>query len=163
MRLALKIILLVVIILVSFISGALMFYVLFIAKEKFELSMLTVIGLSFLGFLSSWFHIKTIKLYKLDKRNELLPRPSKEFRVFNIAFAVGLFLFSSWVFYMSFIRYRNALSNDSAQEILLFTFLIVPALIASFIIYELYYLNRMLKKNRERKLILEIDDIKGNS
>lgn len=162
MRLVLKILLLVVIVATALLFAVALFFVLVIQKRPFVIEMLALAGVSLLGFLSAWFHIKTIKLYKLDNKNQLLPQPSKTFWTLNIAFAGALMALFSWAFYSiieSMNQFGDSISSRDLMEMVLV--FLIPLSISAFIALESYYLKRMLKKNIDRKLILEIDDIKG--
>ena len=153
--------LLVVILVIAIFFLGVIIYAIFVREEKFEMEMLIVLGVSILGFLSSWFQIKTVKLYHLDKQGKVLPIPSKKFWTFNIAFAGALIALFGWTFYSTFIRFNSEITINSPELArVLFVFLI-PVSIGGFIFFESYYLKQMLKKNKERKLILEIDNIKG--
>ena len=162
MRIVLKVILLLLIIGLGLLFGGVIVYIVFIEGVDFEMSMLYSIGLSVLAFLSAWFHIITVKHYKLDTLDQILPRPSKLFWTTNIGFSGALILLSGYAFYISYMMYGETGRMSGSQGMVLILYMSIPLIIGAFILVESYYLRHLLKKNKDRQLILEIDDIKGN-
>ena len=161
MQLILKIILLLIIATISLFLAGIMFYIIIIQNTTFEISMMTTIGLSVLGFLSAWYHIKTLKFYRIGQKKEILQEPSRAVKIFNIGFGGGLVLLSIWIFYLLFHRLGSSASFSSSDDLLFIAFLLTPVSIGCFIFIEAYYFKGLLEKNKKRQQFLEIDNIKG--
>ena len=162
MRVVLKIVLLVVIMAIALFFGGVLLYVAINGRIRFDISFFVLSGLCVIGLLSAWFHIKTVKIYRLDSEGKLLPKPSKVFWAFNIGNAGALIFLSGWIFYLAFLSFGGGMRVNTSEDIVFLLFLTVPVLVGGFILFESFVIKKLLKKNKERQLILEIDNIKGD-
>lgn len=162
MRVALKIILLTIILVVALIPGFGIITILFTESLNFEWTMLVPFGLSILGILSFIYHIKTVSIYKLLDKKVMLPKPNKLFWGLNLAFGASLLLIAIWFLYLIVQTFGN-LQLRNQELTYFFGFVGVPLLLGGIIFFEAYYTNEKLKQNKITKTLLDIDNIKGES
>ena len=162
MRVALKIILIIIILIVALVPAYGIVSLVFRQSIRFDFSMLLPVGLSILGISSFIYHIKTVNFYKLLDKNVLLPKPNKIFWGLNLAFAASLILLAIWFLYLIMQSYGD-LQLMRYELGYFFGFVGVPFMLGGIIFFEAYYTNNKIKQNKALVIFLEIDNIKGDS
>lgn len=151
-----KIILLVLVVPLALFPGGLISYILLFEQPGFETSMWIPIGLSILGCCSFIFHFKTKRFYKQLKEEANLPKVDPLFWILDVAFGVAYIVISLYLVYAMY-TFPN---NGNMFALLVF---VIPIFIAgSWIVFEAFYLNKLIQINKYVHRHSEIDDIRGN-
>ncbi len=151
-----KIILFVLVVPLALFPGGLISYIMLFEELKFERSMWIPIGISVMGFCSFIFHFKTKGYYKLLKKDAEVPKVDPLFWILDITFGIVYMILS---FYLMYLMY-NFQSKKSAMVFLLF---ILPMFIAGgWIVFEAFYLHKLIQIHKFAHRHSEIDDIKGD-
>jgi len=151
-----KLILLVLIVPLALFPGGLISYVLMFEELKFEASMWIPIGMTAMGVGSFIFQFKTKSFYRLLKKEGNLPRVDLLFWVLDIAFGCAYILFS---FYIAYLMY----TFPTEKSTIVFLVAIIPMFIAgAWMVFEAFYLHKLISIHKYAHRHSEIEDIKGN-
>lgn len=152
-----KILLLVLVVPLALFPGGLITYILLFEIPKFEDSMWVPIAMSALGICSFAFHFKSKKFYKLLKKDTDLPKIEVMFWVLDIAFGMAYILMA---LYISYLMYKF----PSHQKTFAMVAISLPMLIAgSWIVFEAFYLHKMIQIHKFAHRHSEIDEINGTT
>lgn len=161
MKLVLKIILCLIVLVATVAPGALLFNLLWDQDRSFEPEMLILFGLVVLGICSLVYHIKTVQLYKLWEKNRIFSKPDSMLWGLNLGYAGALILWSLFIVYVIFVRNGSTIRGEEA--LIAFIVIGLPVLLGILLLAEAYFINQKLEQNKARKVLLEIDDIKGDT
>ena len=153
-----KILLLIFTIGISMFLAIMLTYFIFFENEPFSNVILVTYFISGVGVCSFWFHLKTLKFYKLRTINAPLPEVSKIFWILDMSFAI-IFLILSFFAVRSMVRFSSnaQIQQDPTQLIITVIVTIAPI----WIIADVVYLNNQVRKKRNLNKFPEIDDIQG--
>ena len=151
-----KVILLVLIVPLALFPGGLISYDILFATSRYQGSIWMPFALSFLGIGSFIFHVKTNKFYKLSKNNTDLPKVDIMFWIMDIAFGMAYIALSFWMFYLTYL-------STTKEDFLLMILINLPMfVIGAWIVFEAFYLNKLIQIHRYAHRHSEIDDIMGD-
>lgn len=152
-----KVILLVLIVPLTLFPGGLILYILLYQQPNFEMGMWIPIGLSILGICSFIFHFRTIRFYKLLKKNQELPIVDPLLWILDILFGFAYMAVSCYVIYLIFL----VQSRHPIKVLLIF---IIPMLLTGlWTIIEAVYLYKLIQIHKFSNRQAEIENIRGNS
>lgn len=151
-----KIILLVLVVPLALFPGSLISYIMLFEELKFERSMWIPVGISVLGFCSFIFQFKTKKFYKLLKKEANLPKVDAVFWILDIAFGVAYIAIS---FFLAYLMYNFPTKKST---FILLMFVIPIFIVGGWVVFEAFYLNKLIRIHKFAHRHSEIDDIKGD-
>lgn len=161
MRVVGKVVLMLVIFGMALLPTIGMIVLLFYEQQAFEFSMLIPFGLTALGLCSTLFHAKTISFYKAIQQDIMLPKPNNLLLGLNLGFATVLLLVTLLFIYVVFLQNPFELSDSDIPQAIFFIGL--PGLLGIILFLEFFYIKRKLNLNKEKEVLYEIENIKGNS
>jgi len=155
-----KIILLLIVLVVSLLPAFGILFLVLMENQRFDFTMLIPFGITVLGICSTIFHVKTVSFYKNLSQDRLLKKPSSLFLGLNFGFAAVNILFGLLFTYLLYFKYPASIVLSDDPIILL---VVVPIFLGCILFLEAFYMKRKLDENKEKMVISEIQDIKGNT
>jgi hypothetical protein len=122
---------------------------------RFHYSMMIGFALTIVGIVSFIFHLKSLKVYSLYKKDKVLPVIEPIFWWLNLVFALACILFAALMTYMAY----EAFYGDMLWRLLV---VIIPTIILGFwMLIDAFLLNSIYRIHQHNNRYSEIDEIKG--
>ncbi len=151
-----KILLLIATILMALAPGGLIFYLLFIENDKFETSMLIPVAITAIGIFSIMFHVNTLKLYRLYEKRIPFYKTHRILWIMSLIFGIVLIAVAAFILIYVFIVDKGQ-GNLTRTLGISFPFLGTGV----WLLLELYFLKKMINKNKFENILSDIDNIMG--
>lgn len=161
MRVFAKVFLTIIVLVICLIPSIGMSSIIFSEDQRFEFTMLFPYGITLLGFCSVIFHLKTVRFYRSLQRGKLLEKPNNLLLGLNLGFAASMLLLAFLFIYILFIQYPTTVLDTEIS--LAIIFIAIPFLLGGILFAETFYMRKKINENKEKEVLSEINNIKGDA